>query len=484
VSEGRKMLISVLVVIVTLGGVGTWLGVGMQTSEKLEISIKQKGTKLAELQEKIAAVPALRQEQQKLSGELQVLETILPNDRELNKIFDTLSEYEKEAGLEIRRFNPVREKTERGNGTETSYRKVSYDLELVGEYFSLVKFLNLLENHKRFVQVDSFNIKQKDEDSAVNELSVKCSTFVFDPKANSTRVKASRRTHTATTGTQRKAPPEVAFDLDQELAKRYVFQVSAKRRDPFTNPLTRRLNVAKFKTPDPAKLMTPGQEKETAETIQKQLAEVGRLVSDGKLDEADKLLADTRRLMDADFRDPETVQRHLGFSRRTQRLGIILRTQRGEKLYKLVQENHDKMLKAFESGDYDEVYQLRTIVTEMVKEGGADLIHDRLTDVVRSCQDLCKRADARREFAGIGIDIQGTFWSGSKGNRKAAAIINNQVLVEGERVKADVVRDGKRGAGRRAVPLDAEIIIKKIDRDKVTFLYKDELIDKFQFQSE
>ncbi len=183
-SEGRKLLISVLVVVVTLGGIVAWLVVGMKTSRRLDVSVKQKAQQLTDLQEKVAAIPTLRQEQQRLAGELEECETILPNDREQNKIFDTLSEYEREAKVEIQSFSPVRERKSRPGAAQTSYRKVSYDLDLGGEYFNLVKFLNLLENHHRFMQVDSFKIKQKDENSPVNDVSLNISTFVFDAKGN------------------------------------------------------------------------------------------------------------------------------------------------------------------------------------------------------------------------------------------------------------------------------------------------------------
>ena len=483
-SEGRKLLISVLVVAVTLGGVVAWLVVGVKASKKLDVSIRQKGLQLTELQEKVAAIPALRQEQQRLAGELKECETILPNDRELNKIMDTLSEYEKEAKVELRVFSPRTERKSSQSGPQTSYKKVSYDLDLVGEYFNIVKFLNLLENHNRFVQVDSFNVKQKDEDSPINDVSLKLSTFVFDPKGHKSRSQTTRRaTSAARKGPTKKRTPEEPFDLEHELASRYVFRPGARLRDPFTNPLTRRIDVAKFDKVDTRRKMTATQEKAMADTIDKQLTEVSRLISDNKLDEAQKLLEDTWNLMNSNFRDPEVVRRRLGFSRREQRLRIVLKTSRGEKLYEIVHEKYDKMLKAFEAADYDEVYRLRTLVVDMVKAAGEDVIHDRLAEVVKACHHICERADARREFAGIDIDIQGTFWSGSKDKRRTAVLVNNQILVEGERLKADTVQ-GKRPGAKQAMPVDAEIIVKKIDRDKVTFLYKSELIERSRLQNE
>jgi len=538
VTESRKTLISLLVVIVVVAGIITWLVMGVRQSRKLNVSITEKAAKLQDLHAKIAAIPGLRQEQQKLAGELEEYETILPNDRELNKIFDTLSEYEKKAGLKIQTFSPTRERKTAANVPETSYRQVSYDLDLTGDYFSLVKFLNLLENHDRFVQVDSFTMKQKRQEGSANvanDISLKLSTFVFDPKAKPARksgaetlVKGAKGPKTTK---EKKAPAEVPFDLKRELAGRYVYLDDARRRDPFTSPLTRRINVGKFEPPDRKRLMTPDQERTTCDTIEKQLKEVARLVSDSQLDAGGKLLTDTRALMEGEFRDPTCATRQLGFSRQAQRLDIMLRTTRGEQLYKIVQENYDKMVKAFERGDYDEVDRLYGGVKELVGKDGkgakgsaeksakaapgkparspastaaksaketketkdlkdiddlGEPIHDRLDELVQACELLSKRAGARREFAGIGIQIQGTFWSGKGADRRAAAIINGQTLVEGERLLLSDLH--AKTTSRKAVAATdaggAEITVDKIDREKVTFRYKDELIERFQFAQE
>lgn len=492
-SEGRKTLISVLVVIVLLAGLITWLALGMKQASKLDMSVTEKNSKLTDLLEKIAAVPALRQEQQKLAGELKEYETILPNDRELNKIFDTLSEYEEKAGLEIRTFSPIREKTNTRNAPETSYKRVGYELDLTGDYFSFVKFLNLLENHNRFVQVDSFSVKQKDENNPVNGVTMRVSTFVFDPKAKRSP-SASRRKVGRTAAARRKREVEVPFDLQEELASRYTFRSEAKLRDPFTNPLTRRVDVAMDK-PDPSRILTPKQEKTRSEAIDKQLGLTAVLIGDGKLKEAEKLLADTRDLMNVSWRDTECARRQTGFGRRSQRLGIMLRSAQGEEIYEIVQEKQAEMVKAFEADDYDRVYQLRDAVDALTgaagkaRRGGnqaatadsAEPIHPRLPELVKACERLCERADARREFAGVQINIQGTFWTVRNKERRAAAIINGQTLVEGERLKLDVGTSGRTRTGRTASKLDAEIIVKKIDREKITFLYKREVIHKLQF---
>jgi hypothetical protein len=98
---------------------------------------------------------------------------------------------------------------------------------------------------------------------------------------------------------------------------------------------------------------------------------------------------------------------------------------------------------------------------------------------VKACDALVTRATVRKEFAAANIRIQGTFWSGKGDERKAAAIINGQTVAEGDALKgvAKTARSSKGGADKS----DAEIVVKRIDRDKVVFAYKDELIERSQY---
>jgi Tfp pilus assembly protein PilO len=533
VTESRKTLISVIIVIAALLGVTTWLVLGIRESRRLDGSITEKGARLQKLNEKIAAVPALRQQQQKLATELEEYETILPNDRELNKIFDTLSKYEQKAGLKNKTFNPSRDARLGTSGSESLYKQVSYDLELSGDYFSLAKFLNQLENHDRFVQVDTFSVKQKSQENGpVNEISLKLSTFVFDAKAQPVRRTGAEGPVKGANGGgvgARNATPETPFDLKQELANRYVYRDDPRRRDPFTSPLTRRINVAKFEPTTPKRTMTPEQEKAACDSIDKQLMEAAKLISDTQLEVAEKLLSETKTLMEGDFRDATCAARQPGFSRQMQRLRIMLRTARGEQLYQIVEENYDKMKKAFDRGDYDEVNRVYDNVKVMLGRDAKDAksgkdpagaktastksdpageanagkgsrpgaeskdmddegepIHDRLSEAIKACEMLCERAGVRREFAGIPIQIQGTFWSAKTGERRAAAIINGQTLSEGERVSPSTLgaTEGSRKPVRAEAAAAAEIIVQKIDREKVTFLYRNESIEKYQFAQE
>ena len=481
-SEGKKLALSIVILIGTLVAFGVWLFLGIREQGRLEDSLTQKRDERQELRGKVAQLPSLRQEKQKLQGELHEYETILPKDRELDKIFDTITEFEGESSVRILSVSPKREARDTGKPATTSYKKVSYRVDVIGDFFQIAQFVNLLENWDRFVQVDSFNIKSKDEDTLINEATLMVSTFVYDPKAKLAQTKAR-----ATTS----APKEtsgVPFSVKEALAGRYVFnrdKHGKHRRDPFSNPLTRKQTASSGKrtgAPVARKTMTPEHEIRLCEHVEQRLAEMERLLQRGDYDKAAEIYWDVQDGLARRYDDRNARRRVLRSRRKAGRLEVMLKEAKGEQLYKLIQGHYAQMEKFFESQAYEEVQKLYETVQEVVKKADEDFVHERLPDLLASCGKLSKRAGTHKEFEQIGIEIQGTFWSGGRGHdRRAAVIINGQTLVEGERLKADAVK-GRKGARKGVSDLDAEIIVKKIEREKVTFLYKNELIEKLQFE--
>jgi ferrochelatase len=87
-----------------IGGGSPILDITDAQAQALRDELAVGESELAELRKKIAAIPALRQEKARLQDELAEYETILPNDRELDKFFDILSDFTKESGTIIKEF--------------------------------------------------------------------------------------------------------------------------------------------------------------------------------------------------------------------------------------------------------------------------------------------------------------------------------------------------------------------------------------------
>ena len=70
-SEGKKLALSIVILIGTLVAFGVWLFLGIREQGRLEDSLTQKRDERQELRGKVAQLPSLRQEKKKLQGELQ-----------------------------------------------------------------------------------------------------------------------------------------------------------------------------------------------------------------------------------------------------------------------------------------------------------------------------------------------------------------------------------------------------------------------------
>ena len=511
-SEGKKLVISVLVVVAGVIGTGAWVGLGVSECSELDKIIVVKKTELEKLEKKVSAIPGLKKEKAKLADELDTIEEILPKQRELNKLFDTLSDLKNAVNkgrskgrMALASLAPLRDKR-LTNAPVTSYNKTSYSLSLSADYFSLIKFLNLLENHNRFIQVDSFSIKQKDEGSVINDVNLKLSTFIYDPKSKSTTTKRRRpRRRKKTAVKKTKKVRAVPFDVKVELASRYVYEPYGKARDPFSNPLTKPIENLGFKDIKPGRLMEPEEEKALVRKVTNKLKTIGAMIDREALEEGETALREAEKYLHANFRDRACLKMAADCKDRIRQYRIMINAAQGEKLYKMVSTKYDLMFKAFNEGDYETVYRLNEDVQNMVQlpenkaakskvkkksprgkptDSNSTKIPDlpralvpdkRVIALARECAQLCRRAEARQEFASVTIKIQGTFWSkGEKKSRnRSAVIINNRMFGEGEALDADIKSKSPNGAEK--------IYIKKITRGKVTFSYKGELIDRVQY---
>ncbi len=485
-TESRKLAVSIVIVVLALAGAGAWVWLGLSKADDLQMAILQKNQQLTSLNERIADVPRLRQDGQKIGAELAEYEIILPNESELSKFLETLSDFEKKAGVDIRTVTPQQVMRQDPSAPTTSYKQVAYDLSLAGDYFSFVRFLNLLETHNRFIQVESFSVRQREESNLVDEITLRVTTFVYDPAANPV-VKPRP-------GARAPVVPTVIFDVKKELDRRFVYAGNTSLRDPFANPLTKR--VASSKDPGRGRafdhVLSPKEEQDLVDDVAKKLIEADGLVAQDKLDEAAKLVVDCDFIRVQSFRDADASQRAKNLTREWQRLDLKVRQAKGEKLCRIAEDYYAKMIRAFETDDYERVFKLRGNLEEMTSpvlkkpavspnetpkpEDAPDAMQQRLAELVKASDALVKRARVRKELAGIAITIQGTFWSGREGSRKAAAIVNGQMVVEGDILKSD--------GGKSPGVAGAEIVVKSIAREKVVFAYKGELIERAQFKTE
>lgn len=166
-SEKQVMIISFVVLGVILllgGGVIYYLQFEVLEAKNQELATAEK--ELNDAKAKVAQIEGIKKEIDKLRDQIKTKEVRIPDltRLEYDEFANLLDELRKQAGvfvstgrwIQVQKPQPVP-----GRPTRTyppTIHKVQYELSVSGGFFQLLKFVNLLEEHKRFINVDSFTI--------------------------------------------------------------------------------------------------------------------------------------------------------------------------------------------------------------------------------------------------------------------------------------------------------------------------------------
>jgi Tfp pilus assembly protein PilO len=140
-------------------------------------------------QGKLAKLVALRGEREQAQARLDVGESILPSQKEIENLVDNLSEFARKSGVVIVKTAPVRQTAYRAvKGAVKRFEEAVFEVEMVGDFFQFVEFLNSLENYKRFIRVDDFAATAGKSEGEPNSIKLKFATFTYvEPVASATQ---------------------------------------------------------------------------------------------------------------------------------------------------------------------------------------------------------------------------------------------------------------------------------------------------------
>ena len=114
---------------------------------------------------------------------------ILPDEAGLNDLVRSLQGFSEQSGVEIRSLRRAAPRGDAKRGGDL--RAVSYTLELEGDAFELLRFLDLVETNDRFLRVPRFEVdaaRQQELSGGaqlVHSIRLDVETFVFEPGAES-----------------------------------------------------------------------------------------------------------------------------------------------------------------------------------------------------------------------------------------------------------------------------------------------------------
>jgi Tfp pilus assembly protein PilO len=180
VDESRKLLLTLVVVVVALGLIGAGLYHDNKQLKEARVQLEEKKTREAAL--RTITDVRLPQAREALATKRELVAlymTTLPSATEIESMDETLNQYKDESGVNLTERRPVRTATAPAEEQSQSYYRYSYNLSLEGDFFSWVHFMRLLETHQRFVQIDEFDVRKTSDDPEVLDVKMKISTFSY-----------------------------------------------------------------------------------------------------------------------------------------------------------------------------------------------------------------------------------------------------------------------------------------------------------------
>lgn len=395
---------------------------------------------------------------------------VLPDDKEINDLVKKISEFSASSGVEITKLDDSAARSRGRKKAATAFEEAAYKLDLRGTLSEFLDFMHRFETHDRFIKVKSFSISndqsgRNSEQSGPPRHSIEMTleTYVYNPGKGAQQVdivNAQKRSLALLEG----APITESLELET-----YDYMPQPDRRDLFADPRlaadvsAENQRVAAQNVEEQKKLLDEMKsrfdairtalEEEALITSFVKKVEFGRQVSD----EMAKLAVDIDNAKkSALFREKSLADM---FQRDILKPFDVLYAERKKADERGLAQRELKvelahMQTAFDAGRHDEVVSsARALLTAKTSTDG-----EEIAAIFARIEQLGARAQARVEFAEIPIELKGYVFEPAHPER-AVVIINDRAYSQGE-----VLADG--------------VIVGRIDLSRVTFVYKDEVIEK------
>jgi len=214
-------------------GAGIWFQYGSIEETRVEIAGLRGNIDSA--RKLIEGTAGLEREVIVLRELTEVMKGILPDNDDVNNLVRTLQTFCDDTGM---RTTNLKKKSENSN-KKSEFDKVAYTLQLEGDTFQMLKFLDRVENHSRFMRVPSFQItpgqrgnsKSDKSGETAHKIQVDVETYVYDPAKNDKQAKID--------GYDRKRDlllGEINRRKQSLTLSSYTYRGPRGRRDPFIDP--------------------------------------------------------------------------------------------------------------------------------------------------------------------------------------------------------------------------------------------------------
>jgi len=461
-NEKQLLLLTIGVTVLLLGGLGWLIWSDLQAVGDEEAKIEQLNQQIASAEKEIATIPACEAQ---VIADREIADrevTFLPSEDDIESFWEVLERFADESGVRISEIAPSRARARAKKGP---IQTVSQLMTVRGTVDEFLRFINLVENYDRIINVTEYTItasKKPDDDGKFRHgIKLALTTFTYSKQIASTIVSIPQYE-------KKRQMPEVKRWLSKikiQEKESYTLRTSLGRRDPFVSARREvdvedgpeagadreRAEALLENLTESLQTLKSGLEEEDVLRKRKDIFRLGQAIKDNRQNMNELVRRIEQMRQDKIFRDPRLAERFRQevldpFERLRQRIQAA-DTQRPPMSRDEVKARYDAIAKHFDERKWDEVNKGVRVFFDMTHDG--EHVVEEARPIVENIADMLRRSGVIREFEKRKIEITTIIYSP---NGLSLAIINGKSKSEGD-----------------ALDTDGRVIIAEVGEDYVIF---------------
>jgi Tfp pilus assembly protein PilO len=236
-TEKQLLLLTIGITVLIAGGLGFLIWGDFRTIEEEKQRIADLERQIAAAEKEIAVIPE-REFRVIANREIADKEVaFLPEDEEIETFWDVLERYAAESGVRISEIAGTPQRTARARkGEQSTIATVPQVLSLKGTVDEFLRFINMLENYERIINVVEYSISagevaDLDDGKVRHGIRLALTTFTYSKKIASTIVSIPKYEEKRDQAEVKKWLSRIKIQEKET----YTLQPSLSRRDPFVS---------------------------------------------------------------------------------------------------------------------------------------------------------------------------------------------------------------------------------------------------------
>ena len=151
---------------------------GGERLERLKEEKRNMEDQVIVLERKVRNSEGLEKKLTELHVAASLLEERLPEEKEVSNLLLVIEDSALRSGVEVQSLKPQSlEVQENSDKPQSDYLEVSFESDLVSDYYGFLLFLNYLRQSPRLIQVKNFNLEEDENGNLL--IAMRFSTYVF-----------------------------------------------------------------------------------------------------------------------------------------------------------------------------------------------------------------------------------------------------------------------------------------------------------------